>query len=79
MPVCRVNSGRFKAVKKNILSWFHSWLTCTHSQNKCATVSLFEWQMEHRGESIYSKKYVAFYLHIACNEVFCIGSYVDSY
>ena len=57
MAVCGVNSGRFKSVEKNVLSWLHSWLTRTHSQNKFATVSSFEGQMEHRGESIFPKIY----------------------
>ena len=57
MAVCGVNSGRCKSIEKNILSLLHSWLTSTHSQNKFATVSSFEWQMEHRGESIFPKIY----------------------
>ena len=57
MAVCGVNSGRFKSVEKNVLSWLHSWPTRAHSQKKCATVSSFEWQMEHGGESIFPKIY----------------------
>ena len=59
MAVCGDNSGdnRFKSVAKNILSWLHNWLTRTHSQNKCAAVSSFEWQMEYEGESIFPKIY----------------------
>ena len=53
MAVCGVNNGRFKSVEKNILSWLHSW----HSQNKCATVSSFQWQMKYPGESIFPKIY----------------------
>ena len=58
MAVCGVNSGRSKSVEKNILSWVHSWLIRAHSQNKCVTVSSFEWQMEHRGESVFPKIYI---------------------
>ena len=57
MAVCGLNSGKFKSVEKTILSGLRSWVTCTHSQNKRATVSSFERQMEHRGESIFSKMY----------------------
>ena len=78
MAVCGINSGRSKSVEKNILSWLHGWLTRTHSQNKCATVSSFEWQMEHRGESVFPKIY-SFSFKYSCYEVFCIGSYIDSY
>ena len=35
----------------------HSWLTRTHSQNKCATISSFKWQIKRRGESIFPKIY----------------------
>ena len=73
MALCGVNSGRFKSVAKNILSLIHSWVTRTHSQNKCATVSSFEWQMEHRGESVFPKIYSS-YVSVVCYEVFCIGS-----
>ena len=29
----------------------------THSQNKCTTVSIFELQMQNRGESVFPKIY----------------------
>ena len=55
MVVCGVNSSRFKSVEKNVLGWLHNCLTRTQSQSKRETVLSFEWQIEHRGESIFPK------------------------
>ena len=55
MAVCGFNSGRFNAVEENVLSWLYNWLTRTQSQSKRETVSSFEWQIGHRGESIFPK------------------------
>ena len=76
MVVCGVNSGRFKSVEKNI--WLHSWLTRTHSQNKCEQSHHLngKWNIE---ENLFFQRYTASYLGIVCYEVFCIGRYVDSY
>ena len=78
MAVCGVDSGGFISAEKNSLSWLHSWLTRTHSPNKFATVSSFEWKMEYRGESIFPKIYSFLFGYIML-WIFCIESYVDSY
>ena len=76
--VCGVNSRKFKSVEKNILSRLHSWLTFTHSKiNVQQSHHLKDkWNIE---ENLFFQKCTASYKGIVCYEVFCIGSYIDSY
>ena len=75
MVVCGFSIGREISFARNILKWFHSYLTHMHSKNICLIVSSHKWQNEHRSDFILSKV-KASYSDITSYDVFCIEKYV---